>query len=197
MKRFYLLALILPITMNIPVWAWDADDIAEIMRDMEIKAPSIKRLSEKKTKAIALCALDVKSKREKYARTLDMFLEGVGADKDVDTAKVEYEKAQVNLASQWNKSQEVLQILRKQDVLAQRWMAERVAKNKELAKACEREDHATVKALSPQNDTHPKHDESSKPSTVQPNHTSVNQVNDKSFTPSPKDINAGVLREGL
>lgn len=197
MKRFYLLALVLSMVTCNPVWAWDADDIAEIMRDMEIKAPPIKRLSDKKTKAIALCSLDVKSKREKYARTLDMFLEGVGADKDVDTAKVEYEKAQVNLASQWNKSQEVLRIIRKQDTLAQKWMAERVAKNKELAKACEREDHSTVKALSPQNDTHPKHDENSKPSTVQPSHNSSDQGNEKTLARPQKDINAGVLREGL
>lgn len=197
MKHISLLALILPLMVQLPATAWDADDIAEIMRDMEIKAPPIKRLSEKKTKAIALCSLDVKSKREKYARTLDMFLEGVGADKDVDTAKVEYEKAQVNLASQWNKSQEVLKILRKQDILAQQWMAERVAKNKELAKAAEREDHATVKALSPENDTHPKHDENSKPSTVQPKRNSTNRESENSSTGQPKDINAGVPREGL
>lgn len=183
MNRRFVLAMVMPLALQLPAFAWDADDIAEIIRETEIKGPSIKNLSEKKVKAIAMCSLEVEAKREKYARALDMFLEGVGADKDVDSAKVEYEKAQVNLASQWNKAHEVLPILKKQEVLAQKWKAERVAKNKELAKACERHEDAKVTALSPKHDTHPNHGEDNTPRQV----LSQAQPKDNPGNQQPKD----------
>lgn len=108
--------------------ASEADDIAEVIRATEVKGGSITNLSPKKLKEIATLSLEVESKREKYARALDLFLEGLGSDKDVDTSRVEYEKAQVNLADKWNKTRELLDVLKKQEVLAQKWKRERVEK---------------------------------------------------------------------
>lgn len=122
--------------------ASESDDIAEIIRATEVKGRSIENLSSKKLKEIATLSLEVQNKREKYARSLDLFLEGLGSDKDVDTSRVEYEKAQVNLAEKWNKTHEVLDVLKKQEVLAQKWKRERV-ENKDGVRANDSSSGAT------------------------------------------------------
>lgn len=122
--------------------ASESDDIAEIIRATEVKGGSIENLSPKKLKEIATLSLEVQNKREKYARSLDLFLEALGSDKDVDTSRVEYEKAQVNLAEKWNKTREVLDVLKKQEVLAQKWKRERV-ENKDGVRANDSSSGAT------------------------------------------------------
>jgi len=116
-----LFTLLIVCSFPLAVSAEEGDDIAELIRRTELKAPSKIRLSDKKLKEVALLSLDVEAKRQKYARTLDLYLERIGADKDCDQARIDYEKAQVALASKWNRTREVLNIIRKQEKLAQDW----------------------------------------------------------------------------
>jgi hypothetical protein len=170
----FISSLCVLLVVQTPVFAWDADDIAEIIRETELKAPPIAKLGENKLREIALSSLDVEAKWEKYARCLDMFLEGVGSDKDVDSAKVEYEKAQVTLAGKWNKTREVLPILKKQEKLAQKWKTARIERNADPARYCKA--------------PNAKKEDSSRDASG--NNTQASKT-------QPKDVNAGVVPHQL
>lgn len=103
------------------ILADECDDIAEILRKSELAAPSNAKLSDHKLEQVALLSKDVESKREKYARSLGLFLEKIGADKDVDQNRIDYEKAQIKLGDFWHKTRDTLEILKKQEHLTQGW----------------------------------------------------------------------------
>lgn len=103
------------------ILAEECDDIAEILRKSELQSSSTSRLSDHKLEQLALLSKEVESKREKYARSLGLYLEKIGADKDVDQNRIDYEKAQIKLGDFWHRTKETLSILKKQEHLAQDW----------------------------------------------------------------------------
>lgn len=103
------------------ILAEECDDIAEILRKSEMQASSSSKLSDHKLEQLALLSKEVESKREKYARSLGLYLEKIGADKDVDQNRIDYEKAQIKLGDFWHRTKETLSILKKQEHLAQNW----------------------------------------------------------------------------
>ncbi len=103
------------------ILAEECDDIAEILRKSELHSSSSSKLSDHKLEQLALLSKEVESKREKYARSLGLYLEKIGADKDVDQNRIDYEKAQIKLGDFWHRTKETLSILKKQEQLARNW----------------------------------------------------------------------------
>ncbi|MBP7862408.1 hypothetical protein KA183_12055 [bacterium] len=111
-SKFWLTALLVVANLFLGsiVMADECDDIAEILRKSELAAPSNAKLPDHKLEEVALLSKDVESKREKYARSLGLFLEKIGADKDVDQNRIDYEKAQIKLGDFWHKTRDTLEI---------------------------------------------------------------------------------------
>ena len=106
-------------------WGEECDTVDERLRQSELKmsTPNSK-LSAKKLEKIALLSKEVESRRTKYARYITMYLEKIGSDKDVDQSRIDYEKAQIALAGEWNQVRQVLPIIKKQEKIVIDWKAE-------------------------------------------------------------------------
>ncbi|MBY0358240.1 MAG: hypothetical protein K2W82_09590 [Candidatus Obscuribacterales bacterium] len=120
MYRPYLLIALLNF-LPLQCFAEECDNIAEILRKSEFQHSMPAKLSNQALQKIALLAKEVEAKRNNYARALDLYLGHIGADKAVDQARIDYEKAQINLAAYWNSTKQVLPILRQQEKSAQAW----------------------------------------------------------------------------
>lgn len=121
MYQIYFLLLALFALSPIQCQAEECDNIAEILRKSELQHSLPAKLSNQALQKIALFAKEVEAKRNNYARALDLYLDHIGADKAVDQARIDYEKAQINLAAYWNSMKQVLPILKNQEKLVQAW----------------------------------------------------------------------------
>lgn len=74
--------------------------------------------SETQKKEIALLCLELEEMRLKYARQLQLNAEGIVAANAVQTARADYEKVQVQLASKFNGVKQTIKALEKQRKLA-------------------------------------------------------------------------------
>lgn len=103
----------------------ECDTVDERLRQSELKVNTpTNKLSAKKLEKIALLSKDVESRRTKYARFITMYLEKIGSDKDVDQSRIDYEKAQIALAAEWNLVRSVLPVIKKQEKIVIDWKAE-------------------------------------------------------------------------
>ncbi len=101
------------------------DEVVEILRSTELPSESMDGLSDRELSEIALLSKTVEAKRDLYARALELYIERIGAGKDVDQARIEYEKAEISLAAAWKETRKVFAVLNKQSKLAHEWKKHR------------------------------------------------------------------------
>jgi hypothetical protein len=101
------------------------DEVVEILRRTELPSGSTDDLSDHALSKVALLSKTVEAKRDLYARALELFIERIGAGKDVDQARIEYEKAEISLAAEWKETRKVFAVLNKQSKLAHEWKKHR------------------------------------------------------------------------
>lgn len=97
------------------------EDVIEALRATELQSGSTDDLSDKALSEVALLAKTVEAKRDVYARALELYMERIGAGKDVDQALIDYERAEIRLAAEWKATRKVLEVIKKQDHLAHEW----------------------------------------------------------------------------
>lgn len=92
-------------------------DIGELLRETELKAKPAKNSTQIFLRDVSLASKDVEAARLRFARYLELYLEGVAAEKDVDTARITYEKTQVKLGAMYGQVESVLHLLKSQERL--------------------------------------------------------------------------------
>ena len=97
------------------------EDVIEALRATELQNGSTDDLSDKELSKVALLSKTVEAKRDTYARALELYIERIGAGKDVDQALIDYERAEISLAAEWKATRKVLEVIKKQDHLAHVW----------------------------------------------------------------------------
>ncbi len=97
------------------------DDVIQALRATELPNGPTDDLSDKALSEVALLSKTVEAKRNIYARALELYIERIGAGKDVDQALIDYERAEIRLAAEWKETRKVLEVIRKQDRLAHQW----------------------------------------------------------------------------
>ncbi|MFN8551339.1 MAG: hypothetical protein U0103_07620 [Candidatus Obscuribacterales bacterium] len=112
-----LTALALP-----PAWSSDTrEEVIEALRATELPSGPTDDLTDEKLSEVALKSKTVEAKRDTYARALELYMERIGAGKDVDQALIDYERAEIALAAEWKTTRKVLEVIKKQDKLAHEW----------------------------------------------------------------------------
>jgi hypothetical protein len=101
------------------------EEVLETLRSTELPTADTAGLTDRQLSEVALLAKTVEAKRDNYARALELFLERIGAGKDVDQALIEYERAEISLAAEMKATRKVLEIIKKQDHLAHEWKKHR------------------------------------------------------------------------
>jgi len=97
------------------------EEVIQALRDTELQNGSTEGLSDKALSEVALLSKTVEAKRDIYARALELYMERIGAGKDVDQALIDYERAEISLAAEWKATRKVLEVIKKQDRLAHEW----------------------------------------------------------------------------
>ncbi|MBI2809899.1 MAG: hypothetical protein HYX67_03590 [Candidatus Melainabacteria bacterium] len=97
------------------------EDVIEALRATELQNGPTDGLSDKALSEVALLSKTVEAKRDIYARALELYIERIGAGKDVDQALIDYERAEISLAAEWKATRKVLEVIKKQDHLAHEW----------------------------------------------------------------------------
>lgn len=97
------------------------DEVIQALRATELPNGPTDALSDKALSEVALLSKTVEAKRDIYARALELYIERIGAGKDVDQALIDYERAEIKLAAEWKATRKVLEVIRKQDHLAHEW----------------------------------------------------------------------------
>lgn len=98
-----------------------SEEVIEALRATELPNGSTDELSDKELSEVALLSKTVEAKRQIYARALELYIERIGAGKDVDQALIDYERAEISLAAEWKATRKVLAVIKKQDHLAHEW----------------------------------------------------------------------------
>lgn len=105
-----------------PAMASDTrEDVIDALRATELPAGPMDELNDKELSEVALKSKTVEAKRDTYARALELYIERIGAGKDVDQALIDYERAEIALAAEWKATRKVLEIIKRQDRLAHEW----------------------------------------------------------------------------
>lgn len=105
-----------------PAWSSETrEEVIEALRATELPSGSMDDLSDEKLSEVALKSKTVEAKRNTYARALELYMERIGAGKDVDQALIDYERAEIALAAEWKTTRKVLEVIKKQDKLAHEW----------------------------------------------------------------------------
>lgn len=105
-----------------PVWGTETrEEVIEALRATELPSGPMDDLSDEKLSEVALKSKTVEAKRDTYARALELYMERIGAGKDVDQALIDYERAEIALAAEWKTTRKVLEVIKKQDKLAHQW----------------------------------------------------------------------------
>jgi len=105
-----------------PAWSSETrEEVIEALRATELPSGSMDDLSDEKLNEVALKSKTVEAKRDTYARALELYMERIGAGKDVDQALIDYERAEIALAAEWKTTRKVLEVIKKQDKLAREW----------------------------------------------------------------------------
>lgn len=97
------------------------EDVIEALRATELPNGPMDELSDRELSEVALKSKTVEAKRDTYARALELYMERIGAGKDVDQALIDYERAEIALAAEWKATRKVLEVIKKQDKLAHEW----------------------------------------------------------------------------
>ncbi|MBS1955780.1 MAG: hypothetical protein JST89_16470 [Cyanobacteria bacterium SZAS-4] len=97
------------------------DEVIQALRATELQNGPTDDLSDKALSEVALLSKTVEAKRDVYARALELYIERIGAGKDVDQALIDYERAEISLAAEWKATRKVLEVIKKQDHLAHEW----------------------------------------------------------------------------
>ncbi|HEY9679328.1 MAG TPA: hypothetical protein V6C76_15075 [Drouetiella sp.] len=101
------------------------EEIVEALKGTELPSGSMDGLDDKALSEVALLTKTLEAKRDSYARALELYIERIGAGKDVDSALIEYERAEISLGAEWKNTRKVLDIIKKQEHLAHEWKRHR------------------------------------------------------------------------
>lgn len=104
------------------------EEVIEALRRTELRVGSMDDLSDSELSKVALRAKEVEAKRDIYARALQLYMERIGAGKDVDQALIDYEQAEISLAAELKNTRKVLAVINLQDHLAHQWKQRRTLK---------------------------------------------------------------------
>ncbi|CAN5149406.1 hypothetical protein BH10CYA1_BH10CYA1_60150 [soil metagenome] len=97
------------------------DYFIQALQATELQNGSTDKLSDRALSEVTLLSKTVEAKRNIYARALELYIERIGAGKDVDQALIDYERAEISLAAEWQSTRKVLAVIKKQDHLAHEW----------------------------------------------------------------------------
>ncbi|HEY9732211.1 MAG TPA: hypothetical protein V6C89_09870 [Drouetiella sp.] len=97
------------------------EEVLQALRATELPNGPMDELKDEELAEVALKAKTVEAKRDVYARALELYMERIGAGKDVDQALIDYERAEIALAAEWKATRKVLEVIKKQDKLAHEW----------------------------------------------------------------------------
>lgn len=97
------------------------EEVLQALRATELPNGPMDELKDEDLAEVALKEKTVEAKRDVYARALELYMERIGAGKDVDQALIDYERAEIALAAEWKATRKVLEVIKKQDKLAHDW----------------------------------------------------------------------------